>query len=121
MAIRQWASAAVVTFGLQCCLAQSRPEAAAIDAYLQPYIQSGNFSGDVAVEKNGKLVLDRGYGLADRERRVLNTGATRFHIASISMQFTAAAVVRLVDKGSIKLDDSVSSFIPGIVGGDQIT
>jgi CubicO group peptidase (beta-lactamase class C family) len=121
MAIRRLASVAVFALGLQACLAQGRPEAAAIEAYLQPYVQSGNFSGAVVVEKNGKSILDRGYGFADREQRVFNTGSTRFHIASISMQFTAAAVLRLVDKGSITLDDHIGSFVPGIEEGDRIT
>lgn len=90
-------------------------------AYLQPYVKSGNFSGYVLVEKGGKIVFRGGYGFADREQRVLNTGSTRFHIASISMQFTAAAVLSLVDKGSLRLDDSVSSIIAGVEGGDRIT
>ena len=111
----------MIAFGIQSCFAQISPEAAAIDAYLQPYVQSGNFSGNVVAEKNGKIVFHGGYGFADREKRLSNTSATRFHIASISMQFTAAAVLRLVDKGSIRLDDPVSSFVPGIEGGDRIT
>src|SRR5438105_7744153 len=121
MSLRRLASVAVIAVAVQTCLAQIRPEAAAIDAYLQAYVQSGNFSGVVVVEKDGKFVLDRGYGFADREQRLFNAASTRFHIASISMQFTAAAVLRLVDKGSLRLDDPVSSFIPGIQGGDRIT
>src|SRR5882672_6762322 len=121
MLIRQLAHVAVVALCTHGCLAQKNTDAAAIDAYLQPYVQSGNFSGDVVIEKNGKFVLDKGYGFADREQRVLNTGSTRFHIASISMQFTAAAILRLVDRGSIRVDDPVSSVISGIEGGDRIT
>jgi len=105
MPIRQLASVAVIAFGLQSCLAQSSPEVAVIDAYLDPYVRSGNFSGNVVIERNGKFLSNRGYGFADREERVLNTGSTGFHIASISMQFTAGAVLRLVDKGSLRLDD----------------
>lgn len=110
---------------IACCAdgswAQFRSHAADIDAYVQPYVRSGNFSGDVLVEKNGKVVLEKAYGLADREHRTPNTLATRFHIASMSMQFTAAAVLKLVDTGSIKLDDSVGAFVPGIPGAEKIT
>jgi CubicO group peptidase (beta-lactamase class C family) len=101
--------------------AQSNATAADIDAYLQPYVRSGNFAGDVLVEKDGKVTFEKAYGLADRERQIPNTPLTRFHIASMSMQFTAAAVLRLVDRGAIKLDDHVGDFDPGLSGANEIT
>src|SRR5579863_5386022 len=84
-------------------LAQSNSVGAAIDTYIQPYVRSGNLMGDVLVNRNGKVVFEKAYGFADREHRVSNTGQTRFHIASMSMQFTAATILRLADAGSIKL------------------
>ena len=119
-----------IVIGIAGCaggsLAQSNANAAgvnatAIDVYLQPYVHSGNLAGSVLVEKNGKVVFEQAYGFADREHRVRNTPATRFHIASMSMQFTAAAVLRLVDTGSISLDEHVADFVPGIEGADKIT
>jgi CubicO group peptidase (beta-lactamase class C family) len=114
-----------ILIGIAFCagrsLAQSNSDAAAIDTYLQPYVRSGNFAGDVLVEKDGKVIFEKAYGFADRERHVRNTPATRFHIASMSMQFTAAAVLRLVDAGSIGLDEYVGDFIPGIKGAEKIT
>ena len=102
-------------------LAQSDFSPAAIDAYLQPYIRSGNLAGSVLVEKNGKVVFEESYGFADRGHRIKNTAATRFHVASMSMQFTAAAVLRLVDSGSISLEERVAGFAPGIEGADKIS
>jgi D-alanyl-D-alanine carboxypeptidase len=101
--------------------AQKTLNAAIVDSYLEPYVQSGNFAGNVLVKKNGRVVFQKAYALADRERRVRNTRATRFHIASVSMQFTAAAVLRLVDQGAISLDTQVGDIVPGITGGDKIT
>src|SRR5580765_6731291 len=100
---------------------QARFSAAAVDTYLQSYVRTNNFAGTVVVEKNGTILFQKAYGLADREHRVENTPATRFHIASMSMQFTAGAVLRLVDQGLIKLDDHVGEFVPGIPGAEQIT
>jgi CubicO group peptidase (beta-lactamase class C family) len=91
-----------------------------IDAYLQPYVQSGNFSGVVLAKQNGKLLFFEGYGFADRANKVPNTPATRFHVASVSMQFTAAAVLRLVDEGKLGLDTPVGEFVPGIRGAEKI-
>ena len=94
---------------------------AAIDSYLQPYVQTENFSGVVFVEKSGRVIFEKAYGFADREKRVHNTRETRFHIASMSMQFTAAAILRLVDQGSITLDQHASDFVQGVEGADKIT
>jgi len=93
----------------------------AIDLYLKPYVEGGNFAGDVLVKKNRRVSFHKAYGFADRERRVRNSGATRFHVASVSMQFTAAAILRLVDQGSFSLDTHVGDLVPGITGGDKIT
>jgi CubicO group peptidase (beta-lactamase class C family) len=110
---------------LAFCIGESQGQArfspAAVDTYLQSYVRTNNFAGTVFVEKNGKVLFEKAYGFADREHRIENTSATRFHIASMSMQFTAAAVLRLVDKGSIKLEDHVGEFIPGIPGAEKIT
>jgi CubicO group peptidase (beta-lactamase class C family) len=121
MSIRQLAILVVIAFCVEGTWAQSNSTAAGIDAYLQPYVRSENFAGEVLVEKNGKVIFEKSYGFADREHRIRNTSATRFHIASMSMQFTAAAVLRLVDTGAIKLDDHVGNFAPGIPGADKIT
>lgn len=92
-----------------------------IDAYVKPYVQSGNFSGVVLAKQNWKPLLWNGYGFADRESKVPNLWDTRFHLASLSMQFTAAAVLRLVDQGKLSLDTHVGEFVPGIKGSEKIT
>ena len=111
---------ALSTFAFQA-LAQERTVAERTDAYLQPYVQSGNFSGAVLVKEKGKTVFEKAYGFADRERKVPNAMETRFHVASASMQFTAAAVLRLVDEGKLSLDARVGEFIPGSKGAEKIS
>jgi D-alanyl-D-alanine carboxypeptidase len=95
--------------------------AGAIDAYVRSYAESGNFSGVVRVERDGKLVFERAYGDADRARKVANTPATQFHIASMSMQFTAAAVMRLVDRGELGLDTPAQAVVGGLLWGNRVT
>jgi len=92
-----------------------------IDEYIRPYVESGNFSGSVLVRQDRRTIFQRAYGFADREQRVQNESGTRFHIASMSMQFTAAAVLRLVDAGSISLDTHVGDYVHGIQGAEKIT
>jgi len=101
------------------CLAQP-VDKAAFDSYITPYVRSGNFSGNVLIEKNGKALFAKSYGFADREQQLPNSTNTRLHIASVSMGFTAAAVLRLVDQGSLELGTHVSEVILGIPGGEKI-
>jgi CubicO group peptidase (beta-lactamase class C family) len=101
--------------------AENDPRAESIETYVQPYAKSGNFSGAVLVEKDGKVVFEKAYGLSDRESAIENTASTQFHIASLSMLLTATAVLRLVDSGAIRLDQHVGEFDPGVEGADKIT
>src|SRR2546425_10084254 len=112
---------AVIVLCINKSSAQNSLDLVAIDSYLNRYVRSGNFAGDVLVERNGRVIFERAYGFANRETRVRNSSTTRFHIASISMQFTAAAVLRLVDQGSISLSTPVSELVSGITAGDRIT
>src|SRR4051812_26147264 len=84
-----------------------------IEAYLQPYVVSHNFSGAVLVDQGGKTICTVAQGIAGprpRDRVRLNT---RFHIASMSMQFTAAAILRLVDSGDLTLDTPLDRILTG--------
>ena len=66
----------------------------------------------IAVVRDGKVVLRRGYGLASIEHRVPITPSTVFDIASLSKQFTGLAVAMLVSEGKIKLSDDIRKYIP---------
>ncbi len=79
-----------------------------IDAYLRPYIASGNFSGSILVAVSGKTIFQNGYGLADVRSKAANRVDTKYHIASLSFQFTAAAAMRLAEQGKLSFDTKVS-------------
>jgi CubicO group peptidase (beta-lactamase class C family) len=61
----------------------------------------------------GDVVLRQSYGLADVEAKVPCTPATNFRLASVSKQFTATAVMLLVDRGKLSLGDTLERFFPG--------
>lgn len=103
------------------CSALGQAKGAAFQSYIAPYVLSNNFTGSVLIERGGKVVFDQSYGFADRETHVANSNKTRFHVASVSMQFTAAAILRLVDQRTLSLSTHVSEIVPGIAGGDRIT
>ncbi|HTP68295.1 MAG TPA: serine hydrolase domain-containing protein [Dongiaceae bacterium] len=111
----------LLVLGGASAAAQSNSTVSAADSYLEHYVESGNFSGVVLVERRKEVVFQKAFGFADREGHIPNRVDTRFHIASMSMQFTAAAILRLADQGAIRLDEHVGEYVPGIEGADKIT
>jgi CubicO group peptidase (beta-lactamase class C family) len=66
----------------------------------------------VAVMRGPDVILAKGYGFADVEKRVPATPSTIYQIGSISKQFTAAAIMRLVEQGRMRLDDPITKYLP---------
>jgi CubicO group peptidase (beta-lactamase class C family) len=76
----------------------------------------------VAIVKNGKNVLAKGYGFADLENDVPATTETVYRIGSITKQFTAAGIMRLNEQGKLSLDDTLQKFLPNYnVQGNRVT
>src|SRR6185295_12156707 len=69
-------------------------------------VTKGDSSGvAVLVARDGNIAFQGGFGLADLEKKTPITPETKFRIGSVSKQFTAAAVLRLVEQGKLSLDD----------------
>lgn len=66
----------------------------------------------IAIVKNGRTILAKGYGHADLENDVPATPETVYRIGSVTKQFTASAIMRLVEQGKLSLDDSLQRFFP---------
>lgn len=84
---------------------------AALDRDLKALAAYG-YSGAVLVAQKGQIVLNQGYGLADRAHGQPFTADTLFDIASISKPFTAAAILRLEMAGKLKVEDTLGRFFP---------
>ena len=65
-----------------------------------------------AIARDGKTVLERGYGSADLEHDVPITPATIFEAGSVSKQFTAAAILKLAEEAKLRLGDDVRKYVP---------
>ncbi len=81
-----------------------------IDAFLEQMVDEEHFSGVVYVATQGRPVHARAYGLASAGTP--NTLDTAFHVASVSKQFTAAAVMQLVEAGTVELGESINRYLP---------
>jgi len=100
----------------------SSPEAAAkVDTLLQPY--KGAVPGaSVLVVRDGLPIIRRSVGLADLENPVAATPATNYRLASMTKQFTAAAILLLAEDGRLSLSDPVRKWLPTLpAAADHIT
>ncbi len=93
----------------------------ALAAYLDPLLQTNNFSGVILLAEGDQVVFEKGYGYADIEQGVPNVPGTIFQIASVSKPFTAAAILRLVEQGKVDLHAPLTRILPGYRNGEKLT
>jgi CubicO group peptidase (beta-lactamase class C family) len=87
---------------------------AAIDAIFAKYNQTNTPGFAVGVVQDGRLLFARGYGQANLDYRLPITARTSFHLASLSKQFTAAAIAQLIVDGKLSLETPVADYFPEI-------
>jgi len=83
-----------------------------VDAVAKQLLSRHTAGVSVAVARDGRVILARGYGMANVAHSVAVTPDTVFHIASISKNILAAVVLQLVDEGKLRLDDDVTKYVP---------
>jgi CubicO group peptidase (beta-lactamase class C family) len=84
-----------------------------IDQFLVRVADSG-FNGSVLVARDARVILQKEYGWADQQKTQPVTRSTPFWIASISKQFAAAAILKLVEQGKVSLEDSITRFFTAV-------
>jgi CubicO group peptidase (beta-lactamase class C family) len=99
----------------------SAAEVREIDQVAQTAVNSQTVGLIVGISKNGHVLFSKGYGKASLELDSPMTAENIFRIASVTKQFTAAAILSLVEDGKLSLDDPVSKFIPHFPGSEDVT
>ncbi len=94
---------------------------ARFDRQIQAYAHNGDFSGSVLVARDGHILFEKSYGMANYEWGIANSEKTKFHIASVTKTFTAAAILQLERQGKLKLSDPLSKYVPDFLNGERIT
>lgn len=83
-----------------------------VDAVVQKLVDAKTIPGaGVAVVRDGKIILAKGYGAADVEAGTIASKNTAYQIASVTKQFTAAGIMLLVEEGKLKLDDTLGKYV----------
>ena len=103
--------------------AVAQSKANKIDNLLSLYHKYGQFNGSVLVADNGKVVYQKGLGLANMEWNIPNAPDTKFRLGSITKQFTSTLILQLVEQGKIKLDGKLTDYLPEYRKdtGDKVT
>ncbi len=97
------------------------PPVAVIESRLGEVIAGDSAGLAVLAARDGKILFERGFGYANLEHRVPVTPATKFRIGSITKQFTASAILRLQQRGSLRVTDKLTRFLPDYPHGDTVT
>jgi D-alanyl-D-alanine carboxypeptidase len=82
-----------------------------VDQAVTGPVADRRFAGVVLVARDGRPLFRKAYGMADREQGIAHTAATPFMIMSVSKQFTAALIMRMVASGRLRLDEPVSKYL----------
>jgi CubicO group peptidase (beta-lactamase class C family) len=85
--------------------------ASAIKKLADTLATSGRFSGSILLAADGKPLVNGAWGEANRERQIANTPETAYDVGSIGKLFTQLAILQLVEKGKLSLDDAFGKYL----------
>ncbi len=92
-----------------------------IESLIEKAVKLNRFNGTVLVSKKGKIIYEKAYGYQYIEKNILNSPNTIYQIGSITKEFTAAVVLKLIENHQLSLDEKLSNYFPDFVRGNEIT
>ncbi len=111
------AAIAIMQFGTFSLNAQQNTEPTSYYSRIDTYLTAGSkngFSGAITVIKNGEMIINKGYGMANKDTKTLNNPYTIFDIGSNTKQFTSTAILKLVELGKLSVNDRLSKFFQNL-------
>jgi D-alanyl-D-alanine carboxypeptidase len=111
--------AAVLCLQLPICAAQTASITQQIDAAVAPFYKADAPGAVVLVTKDGKVLLRKGYGMADVAAKLPLHPDASLRIGSVTKQFTAVAILLLMEEGKLSLSDPVTRFFPDYPAAGQ--
>jgi CubicO group peptidase (beta-lactamase class C family) len=83
-----------------------------VDEYMSAKVKAGQFSGSILIAQNSKVLVSKGYGMANLELNVPNTPQTKFRLGSLTKQFTAMGIMMLQERGKLNVQDPICKYVP---------
>lgn len=93
---------------------EQKSEINKIDSLMAKSYERGLFNGNVLIAKNNKIIYQKSFGFTDETRQTTLNNKSIFNIGSIAKEFNAVAIMILVERGLLNLDDTVSKFNLGL-------
>lgn len=87
-----------------------------LSVFIDEYAKKNDFNGTLVVQKNGVVVYQNSYGLANRSFAIPNRTDTKYKIASITKLFTAVLILQLRDQGRLDLNATINNYLPNYAG-----
>ena len=107
--------AVLLLFTIRCSNISAQSLSAAtikkIDNLFQPWNSTTSPGCTIGIVRNDSLIYAKGYGMSNLEYGIINTPETIFHMASVSKQFTAYAIVLLASQGKLNIDDDIRKYL----------
>lgn len=95
---------------------------AKIDSLMKHRDSAAEFNGTVLISENNRIIYEASFGFSDPSKQEKLNKNSRFHLGSITKEFSAAALMQLEEKGKLKQSDKVSELIPELPAwADEIT
>jgi CubicO group peptidase (beta-lactamase class C family) len=92
-----------------------------LERLMEYFAANNNFNGSVLVAHKGTVLLAKGYGYQDLDKKIKNTENSVFQLGTGTMQFTAELLLMIDAQGKLSLDDKVAKFIPDYPNGNKIS
>lgn len=93
----------------------SKDKSVRIDSILSFFHQKGAFNGSILIKKEGKVILSKGYGLADKEKNISASDSTQYRIGSLTKTFTSLLIMQLIAENKLSLQDTIGKYLPTFV------
>lgn len=115
-------AALMVVFASSSVAFGAAPDVARMERAIDLRVSTGQFMGAVLVARDGKVLINKGYGSANLDWKVPDSPTTKFRLGSVTKQFTAACILLLEERGKLKVEDPVKKYLPDAPEAwDQIT
>lgn len=115
--MKTWILCAVCAISCEIGIAQGLDEAAMkarLDQVASSYAANNAFMGTVLVADGDRILLNKGYGMANLEWEIPNAPGVKFRIGSMTKQFTATLILLLQEDGKLNILDLVSKYLPAM-------
>ncbi|HYF29862.1 MAG TPA: serine hydrolase [Chitinophagaceae bacterium] len=99
-------------FAASLIQASGQPKIQEIDQLIQKYADHGYFNGTILVAENDKIIYQKAFGYSNFEWKIRNTIESAFRIGSLTKPITASLVLKLVQEGKIRLQNTINDYLP---------